>query len=95
MALAELFGPNMPQLYATSARLLRDRLDFEDSLHEDMLSTPRSTCQLHVHHKLSTRPQRTVGKTTAMEFVQAAKARLFRARGFCFRSMIATDHPKT
>jgi len=95
MALAELFGPNMPQLYGSSAQLLRDRPDCEDNLHEDMFFTLQFTRQVHVPLKLSNWQHGTVGKTAAMRCVQAAKARLRRAGGFCFRSMIGTDDSKT
>jgi hypothetical protein len=57
MALAELFGPDMPQLHRTSAQSLPDRPDFEDNLHEDMLSTLRSTRQLRPSQTIRMGPE--------------------------------------
>lgn len=95
MALEDLFVPNMPQLYGTTAQLLRNRLDFGDNLHEDKLFTLHLPRQFQVHHKLSTWLHRTAGKAAAMRFVQGAKARLRRARRSRFMGTRATeDSPK-
>jgi len=80
MALVELFVPNMSQLYRATAQLLGSRLDFGDSLYEDIPSTLQVPRQFQVHHKLSTYLRRTVGKAAAMRFMQAVKAQFRRAR---------------
>jgi DNA-directed RNA polymerase specialized sigma24 family protein len=91
MALEELFVPTMTQLYGTKAQLLRNRVDFEDDLHVEMIVTLQSSGQFHVRHKLSTWLHRTVGKTAAMKFMQATKAGLRHERRSCFTGVKRTE----